>query len=189
MRGSDRTLAHGPVAAPRSRREPWRRRARAAALGIAAVLIGTTAEAQFGQRFPGFVNLPDQDFTWNWGRAVDDTRARRVEDFSVRGGQARFRCTLTGRFRPGSRYSPADIRALERRLGASLVFIEDAAYTMNDLDLRREIDWATLACAEPVADDSEQASREREERARAKALRELEKRRARREREQARDAD
>jgi len=142
-------------------------------LGFAA------AYAQFGQGFPGFVNLPDQDFTWNWGRTVD-TVVSRAEDFSIRGSQAQFRCELSGRFSAGSHYTSTDARELANRLQSSLFFIEDAAYTMDALDRQRELDWATLSCEEPKRDESEQASQEREDRAREKALKDLQKRRERR---------
>ncbi len=152
----------------------------------ASVLLSTlgfaAAYAQFGQTFPGLVNLPDQDFTWNWGRTAD-TVVSRAEDFSIRGNQAQFRCELTGRFSAGSHYTSTDARALADRLQSSLFFIEDAAYTMADLDRQRELDWATLACEEPKRDESEQASQEREDRAHEKALKDLEKRRAKRARE------
>jgi hypothetical protein len=164
-------------------------RAGLVAIGAVAALATGAVQAQFGQRIPGLINLPDQDFTWNWGRSVDDARAARIEDFSTQGAQGKFRCTLTGRFSPGNTNSSLDARELERRLTTSLYFVEEAAYTMNDLERQNDLAWATLACAEAVADNSEEASRAREERAHAKALRELQKRRERREREQARDKD
>jgi hypothetical protein len=170
-------------------RRGQRRRAVLVAMGLAALLAAGGAHAQFGQRIPGLMTLPDQDFTWNWGRTVDAPGSAGLEDFSARGAQGKFRCSLKGRFSPGAINSSLDARELERRLATSLYFVEDAAYTMSDLDQRNDLAWATLDCAQAVADDSEEASREREERAHAKALRELQKRRERREREQARDAD
>ena len=71
-----------------------------AALATITALIGYAANAQLGM-----YTLPKDDFTWNWGRSVDESK-RRFEDFSVRGGEAGFNCELTGKARPGDCHRP-----------------------------------------------------------------------------------
>ena len=39
-----------------------------------------------------------------------------------------------------------DIRKIESDLRSSMSFVSAVARVMNDLDARREIDWATLEC-------------------------------------------
>ncbi len=128
----------------------------AAALFSSQLFLGT-ASAQFGTRFPGQTNLPQDDFTWTWGSRSSTRRG--FEDFSVFGNQASFRCDLTGKLRSGSRLSRMDVRELESELRASMLFAEAAANAMNDLEGRRELDWATLECEKPQPAEEEPAGR------------------------------
>ncbi len=126
-------------------------------------LFPTTASAQFSTGFPGQTNLPQNDFTWTWG----DQRSagRRIDDFSIFGYEGVFRCELTGKLRLGSRLSRMDVRELESDLRASSYFVRAAANAMNDLDARRELEWATLECEKPqAAEEDQEDQEEREER-------------------------
>lgn len=110
---------------------------------LSVVFLNTTS-AQFGIGFPGQMNLPQNDFTWTWG---DQRSGRRgIDDFSIFGTEAGFRCDLKGKLRFGSRLSRMDIRKIESDLRSSMSFVSAVARVMNDLDARREIDWATLEC-------------------------------------------
>ena len=146
----------------------------AAAAGL--LLCGTA-----GAQFSGLVQLPRDDFTWRWGNWERETRSR-VEDFSVNGGEAGFRCELTGRLGPGSRMSTREIRQMEMDLSVSLYFIQAAASAMNILDRQLDLDWAELACLKPEGTDDPEATQERVDRAREKAVQEMLERRERRER-------
>ena len=109
-----------------------------------SVFFLNTTSAQFGIGFPGQMNLPQNDFTWTWG---DQRSGRRgIDDFSIFGSEAGFRCDLKGKLRFGSRLSRMDIRTIESDLRSSMSFISAVARAMNDLDARRELDWATLEC-------------------------------------------
>lgn len=101
------------------------------------------AHAQFG----AFSNLPEDDFTWRWGRQ------RGSDDFSIRGIDLGFTCTLTGALRPGSRLSRMEIRQIETSLRSSMAFIESATSMMNGLDRQRDLDWAVLDCEKQGDDD------------------------------------
>ena len=144
-------------------------------VGIGAALAQSSARAQFGNPF---VQLPKDDFTWFWG---DRENLRGIEDFQVSGTESGFHCDLTARLSPASQLSRTDVRSLSDRLRASLVFIQDAAGLMNQLDYQHDLDWARLVCKtyKPGPVDQE-AKAEREAKAREKALREQAKRRARR---------
>jgi hypothetical protein len=144
-----------------------------AALATIAALAESAAHAQFGY------TLPKDDFIWNWGRNPEEI-ATRFEDFSVTGGEAGFRCELTGKVGFSGRLSPSDIRALEEELRTRLDFIYAAARYMNDLDRQNLIEWARLACEKPEPTPStEEEKAEREARAKDKMQREIERRRAR----------
>ncbi len=141
---------------------------------VGAALAQASAEAQFGNPF---VQLPKDDFTWFWG---DRENMRGIENFDVQGNESEFRCELTAKLSPGSTLTPSDVRNLQDQLRSSLVFIQDAAGLMNQLDFQRDIDWARLACTHPKpgpVDEEEKAARE--QKAREKALRAQAKRRAR----------
>lgn len=142
---------------------------------LAPLLVGS-ARAQFGIG----MSLPDNDFTWTWG---DQRTGGMIEDFSVSGAEAGFRCDLTGKLRLGS-MSGREIRALEDQLRGSIFFVRNAANAMNALDLRGELDWATLECVQPKPREADAEKRaEREAKALEKAARERERRRARQQRE------
>ena len=158
----------------------------AAAL-ILSVLPLSMANAQFGGLFPGQVNLPADDFTWIWGNRRETTMGR-SEDFSVRGGELGFRCTLTGRLGPGNTWSRSEIRQLETDLSSSLSFVQASANAMYTLEQRRDIDWAILDCVKSEQVQTAERKQEQEDKARAKAERRREQRRAREQREQG-DSD
>ena len=149
------------------------------AVAFAAVaLVQGRAVAQFGNPF---VQLPKDDFTWFWG---DRENQRGIEDFDVSGGESRFHCELKAKLSPASQLSTSDVRNLEDQLRASLVFVQDAAGLMNQLDYQRDLDWARLACSAPKpGPESQEQKSEREAKAREKALREQAKRRARQQRD------
>jgi hypothetical protein len=147
-------------------------------LPLAGALCCTAASAQFGTAFPGFVQLPDNDFTWYWGDA-DDGDVRGAPDFRVRGSEGGFRCDLTGRMRISSRMSSSDIRNLEQSLSASLAFIQVSAETMTVLERRIDLDWGRLACEKLENDTTAEEEQERLDRALEKAVRDRERRRAR----------
>ena len=110
---------------------------------LSAFFLNTT-NAQFGIGFPGQMNLPQNDFTWTWG---DQRSGRRgIDDFSIFGSEAGFRCDLKGKLRFGSRLSKMGARKIESDLRSSMSFISAVAWAMNDLDTRRELAWATLEC-------------------------------------------
>lgn len=140
------------------------------------------AHAQFGA-FP--VNLPRDDFTWNWGD-LERARDRKFTDFDVNGGEDGFRCTLEGKLSAGSHMTPAEIRDMENELGSSLYFIEASTNAMNNLDYQRQLDWATLDCDKPEPTEADAAKIEESlEKAKAKAVKKLIERREKREREEA----
>ena len=129
---------------------------------IAVVLFSSplfvnTTNAQFGTGFPGQMNLPQNDFTWTWG---DRNSTRRgIEDFSIFGSEAGFRCDLTGKLRLGSRLSRMDIRGIESDLRSSMFFVRAAVNAMNDLEAQRELGWATLECEKPQPAEKKRAGR------------------------------
>jgi hypothetical protein len=156
-------------------RSPRRKSLALAALATAAaaVLATATAHAQFGY------TLPNSDFVWNWGRNPEGANTK-FEDFSVSGGEAGFRCELTGRTGFSGRMSPNDIRALEEELRGRLDFIYAVATYMNQLESQNLIDWARLACDKYEPEPStEEEKAEREAKAKEKMQREIERRRAR----------
>jgi len=151
---------------------------------LSSPLFLSTASAQFGTGFPGQYNLPQNDFTWTWGD--QESVGRGIDDFSILGNEAGFRCLLQGKLRIGTRMSRTDMRALENELRSNMYFVRSAANAMYQLDARREIDWATLACEKPQStrDEDQEKRDEREARALEKAARDRDRRRARRAREE-----
>ena len=95
------------------------------------------AEAQFNP----FLQLPEDDFTWRWGQQRGG-----IEDFNIRATYMEFSCTLTGMLQPRSRLTRMDMRSLQMQLQSSMNFIEEAANTMNQLERRRDLQWAVLDC-------------------------------------------
>jgi hypothetical protein len=157
-----------------------------AAAVLVVAFVGLPAHAQFGA-FP--VNLPKDDFTWNWGD-VERSRGRNFPDFSMTGNEGGFRCSLEGKLRLGSNYSPQAMRQLENDLRSSLYFIQEAANTMNSLDLRRDLDWATLDCDKPEASQADLEKQQQSlDKAKEKALKKMIEAREKREREQAAAAE
>jgi hypothetical protein len=155
--------------------------------GVIALLLGFLCQGTGNAQFSGFVNLPQNDFTWHWGD-WDESNTRRTEDFSMTGGEAGFSCELTGRLSPSSRMTERDIRELENDLQGGLYFIQAAAYTMNELDRARNIDWAELSCVKPQPTERDaEETQERVDRAREKAVQEMLERREQRERQESRD--
>jgi hypothetical protein len=153
---------------------------RRAAVALPIVILAwlpAVASAQFG--FPGQYNLPQNDFRWVWGRDSEAAFSR-FEDFSIRGGESGFDCTLRGGLSPASRMSRVEIRDLESDLRTSLFFIQSSANAMYILDQQRDLDWAVLECAKQEAEErTAEESAERESKARARAERRRDRRRAR----------
>jgi hypothetical protein len=156
---------------------------------IAAALVlacqAWPAHAQFGA-FP--VNLPKDDFTWNWGD-LERSKNRRFADLNATGGEAGFRCTLEGKLSAGSHMTPSDIRQLQNDLGSSLYFIEAATNAMNTLDYQRELDWAILDCDKPEGTADPAKTQASLDKAKAKAVKKLIERREKREREAAKERE
>ena len=121
-------------------------------------LFLTTASAQYGTGFPGQMNLPQNDFTWTWGGRRSSRRG--IEDISIIGNQAGFRCDLRGKLRVGSRLSRMDVREIESDIRSSMSFVQAAANAMNNLESRGALDWATLECIKPQPAERERNDRE-----------------------------
>ena len=115
---------------------------------IPILMIASPANAQFGTFQP-----PQNDFTWTWGGRRNP---RDFEDISVIGSDSGFRCTLEAKLRLGSRMSRMDTRSIESDLRSSVNFIQAVNYSMNDLDSRREIEWAVFECEKPQRREREQ---------------------------------
>ena len=116
-------------------------------IGLAAsLLFATTALAQL--TVPRIVQLPTTDFVWDWGNARGDERLR--PHFEMVGRERRFTCNLTGGFKPGSHMRDFEnMRAFEQELSATLYFIQDATYILNDLYRQNDVQWARLDCKLP----------------------------------------
>jgi hypothetical protein len=154
------------------------------ALFVLTIAAQSTARAQFG------VQLPQNDFTWNWGDQKEISSSKRFPDFTLKGGEAGFNCDLNGKMRLGSNYSLGDIRQIEDQITMSLYFIEASASIMNALDQQRDLEWATLACTKPKKSEAEtakEAEKQQEslQKLHDKAVRKLIKRREKRERDEA----
>lgn len=121
---------------------------------ISILMIASPATAQFGA-----FQLPQSDFTWTWGGRKNP---RDFEDISVIGSDGAFRCTLEAKLRIGTRLSRMDTRNIESELRGAINFVQSVNYQMNDLDARREIDWAVLECERPQRQEREQ-NREEED--------------------------
>ncbi len=126
----------------------------AAVAACSLLMIANPAQAQFGA-----FQVPQDDFTWTWGGRRN---SRDFEDISVVGSDAGFRCSLDVKLRVGSRLTRMDTRSIESDLRGAVNFIQSVNYQMNDLDARREIDWAVLECEKPQRRERE-PDREQEE--------------------------
>jgi hypothetical protein len=147
-------------------------------LGAPAVVASAIAGSAHAQVSPfGQLSLPETDFTWIWGNLE---RARGREDLSIRSADSGFQCTLKAGYAPGSRLTMEQERELENQLTTALYFIQESAYTMNALEQRRDIDWATLNCVRPEPNVDEAEQQERLEKLRERALRRSERRLERR---------
>jgi hypothetical protein len=147
----------------------------ATALFITAMLAPSLASAQFG-----ILNYPNEDFIWRWANARDAEPRLGPEDFEARGQEATFDCVLTGALSPGSHVTDLELKEMEYQLQSSLFFIQASAELMNELELQREIAWATLDCKKPQPSEQDAAELEEEvERARQKAVEEMLRRRER----------
>ena len=147
---------------------------------IVATLLGShlfvnTATAQLGMAV-----LPQNDFTWTWG---DESLARgSFRNLSMIGSDGGFRCELNATMRSTSRLGRQELSRIENNIRDNLYFVRSVANMMYNLDLQRELGYATLACERPQVDlDADEEKRaEREARARERAASERERRRARR---------
>ena len=140
------------------------------------VLASAGAVAQI--QIPTVVQLPPDDFVWNWGRKPrgETTRA----EFTIHGGEEKFICTLTGAFRISSRMRDFENqREFEFDLGGTLYFIQESTYTLNYYYRAGELQWATLDCMVPETDPTEEKVQERLDRALERAERARERRRRR----------
>jgi hypothetical protein len=142
------------------------------AISIAAAL----AQAQIEQTRESHT-LPNADFTWRWGTAVEDA-GRDSAEFQARGFEAEFECQLTGRLLARSQgpYQRIEARAFAeavKDLRLSMFFIWDAMAMMNGY--RRDLDWATLVCT--MRDIRSERPPRRRADERQKMQRELERRR------------
>jgi hypothetical protein len=156
--------------------------------GVTALLLSLLCQDAVNAQFSGLVNLPQNDFTWQWGDWDESRRRGGSEDFSMTGAEGGFRCELTGRLSPSSRMTELGIRELENELQGSLYFIQAAAYAMNELDRARNIDWAELNCVKPQPTERDaEETQERVDRAREKAVQEMLERREQREHRESRD--
>ena len=142
-------------------------------------LVSTGVSAQIS--IPNIVNLPTEDFVWNWGRGTRSTFEERDRpEFSIQGNERDFRCLLTGAFRLGSRMRDFyEMREFEQTLLGSLYFIQDATAAMNYYTQSNDLGWATLDCAVPESEVSEDKAQQRLDRAVERAERARDRRRRR----------
>jgi hypothetical protein len=159
-------------------------------LGIAAAcaVVAGTAGAQ---QLPVIVNLPTEDFVWNWGsmRPIDDFE---MPEFTVSGVERSFQCTAKGAFKPGSHMRDVyAAREWQQALNGSIYFIQTATESLNNLYLNNDLQWAVLECIIPESTESEEDIQEDIDRALERAQRERERRREREaeEREEAERSD
>ena len=156
------------------------RRLSLAGLLAGGLVLSQAAPAQLN--LPQIVNLPTDDFVYTWGqtRSIDDSNR---PDFNLRGVEASFHCTATGRFRPGSHMRDYyETREFEQALSGSIRFIQDVTSALNQLAVANELDWAVMNCVIPDVIESEDKVQERVDRAVERAERDRERRREREER-------
>lgn len=154
---------------------------RGISLRVTTLVIGALAwsaiPAQSG--LPQIIQLPTDDFVYTWGDSASvDKRTR--PDFTVRGVEQNFQCTLTGAFKPGSRLRDFyNLREFEQSLSGTIYFIQQATARLNDLYLQNQIDWAVMDCIIPETIEEEVERQERLDKAIERAERQRERRRAR----------
>ena len=56
--------------------------------------------------------------------------------------------------------SRLDVRSIENDIRGAINFVQTVSYTMNDLDARREIEWAVLECEKPQRREREEEEQE-----------------------------
>jgi hypothetical protein len=142
----------------------------------ASVIAAALAQAQLEQTRE-LHRLPENDFTSNWGQAVENT-GRSSPDFHVGGFEAGFQCGLAGRFLARSkgahqRIQPREAAEFAKGLRLSMFFIWDATALMNGY--HSELDWATLVCTRREINSEENPQRRVDEK--QKMQRELDRRR------------
>lgn len=146
---------------------------------LLTALVATGVAAQ--SSIPYIIQLPSEDFVWQWGggnSAFEDRRGR--PDFRINGSEQRFNCELTGEFKLGSRMSDFyELRAFEQSLNNTLYFIQDATETLNYYYRVNELDWGTLDCSIHDTEISEDKEQARVDRALERAERQRERRRRR----------
>jgi hypothetical protein len=147
--------------------------------GLLIALVATGVSAQI--TIPNIVQLPTEDFVWTWGRVTasgfDDPDR---PEFTIQGNERDFRCLLTGSFRLGSRMRDFyEMREFEQSLLSTLYFIQDATATMNYYTQSNDLGWATLDCAVPDSEVSEDKAQQRLDRAVERAERVRDRRRSR----------
>jgi hypothetical protein len=142
-------------------------------------LFATGASAQIV--IPQIIQLPSDDFVWTWGRNSSSSFEQRDRpEFTIFGVERDFQCTLTGAFRLGSRMRDFyAMREFEQSLAGSLYFIQEATARLNYYTQSNDIGWATLDCAVPDGEVSEDKAQERLDRAVERAERQRERRRSR----------
>ena len=155
------------------------------AFGATALLAALAAPAPAAaQAIPGVYTLPKGDFMWRWG---NERHEREVGDFEARGSDGGFLCELRGEVSPTSTLDPSEVRELENSLQGRIDFVYTVSMLMQDMENRRELDWAVLTCEKGTntTQSTPEEKAENEARAREKMQREVERRRER----AARDAN
>ena len=150
-------------------------------LSCLCLLLGTilSGAALAQLTVPQIVQLPRNDFVWNWGRSPGmDERIR--PEFTVEGTEQQFFCSMTGAFRPASHMRDFEnLREFETTLRNTLYFIQDSTEALNYYYRANELQWATLDCRIPETVLDEEKTQERVDRALERALRQRERRRER----------
>jgi hypothetical protein len=145
---------------------------------LACAFAASGAVAQSG--IPQIVLLPDDDFVFTWGKPPGSLNERQRPDFTIRGVEQSFQCTLTGAFKVGSRMRDFyNIREFEQSLAGTLYFVQEATARLNQLDLSNDLDWALMNCVIPETFEEDDRLQERVDKALERAERQRDRRRAR----------
>jgi hypothetical protein len=142
----------------------------------ASAIAAAAAQAQVEQTRE-FHKLPENDFTWNWGKALQDVD-RESPGFRAQGFEAEFQCELKGRLLANSkgayqRIKPREFADTAKDLRLSIFFVWDATAMMNGFE--RALDWATLVRAKREIQSEGNPQRKTDEK--QKIQRELDRRR------------